>query len=42
VPLAEAPSFHQPVIDYDGNCTGGQDYRVLAAQMIAQEYTWEK
>jgi chromosome partitioning protein len=38
VRLAEAPSFHQPITVYDGRCTGAEDYRALADEVIAQEH----
>lgn len=37
VRLAEAPSFGQPIIEYDHRCAGAEDYRALAAEVIAQE-----
>jgi len=37
VRLAEAPSYHQPITAYDGRCAGADDYRALAAEVIAQE-----
>jgi chromosome partitioning protein len=41
VRLAEAPSFHQAITVYDGRCTGAEDYRALADEVVAQE-TMEK
>ena len=37
--LSEAPSFTQPIIDYDTNCYGAFDYRALAKEVIKQEQT---
>ena len=37
VRLAEAPSFHQAITVYDGRCTGAEDYRALADEVVAQE-----
>ncbi len=37
--LSEAPSFTQPIIDYDTNCYGSFDYRALAKEVIKQEQT---
>jgi chromosome partitioning protein len=37
VRLAEAPSFGEPIIDYDGRSLGAADYRSLASEVIAQE-----
>lgn len=37
VRLAECPSFGQPIIAYDPRCNGAEDYRQLAAEVIAQE-----
>lgn len=35
--LAECPSFGQPVTRYDPRCTGAEDYRSLAQEVIGQE-----
>jgi chromosome partitioning protein len=35
--LAEAPGFGRPIIEYDQSCYGAQDYRSLAAEVIAME-----
>jgi chromosome partitioning protein len=35
--LAEAPSFRQSILAYDTRSAGAADYRVLAAEVIAQE-----
>ena len=35
--LAEAPSFHRPITDYDPRSSGAVDYRALAGEVIAQE-----
>jgi len=37
VRLAEAPSFHQPITDYDARSSGAADYRALAKEVMAQE-----
>ena len=37
VRIAEAPSFAQPVTLYDTKSNGAEDYRALAAEVIAQE-----
>jgi chromosome partitioning protein len=34
VRLAEAPSFGKPVIEYDPNCNGAQDYLALAREVL--------
>lgn len=36
VRVSEAPSFAQPVLDYDSNSTGAQAYRKLAGEVLAQ------
>jgi chromosome partitioning protein len=35
--LAEAPGFGMPIISYDPECRGAQDYRALAQEVIAKE-----
>lgn len=35
--LSEAPSFTQPITDYDTKCYGAFDYRALAKEVIKQE-----
>ena len=35
--LAEAPSFGQPITQYDPKSTGAADYRALAGEVVAQE-----
>ena len=35
--LAEAPSFAQPITQYDSKSSGAADYRALAQEIIAQE-----
>jgi chromosome partitioning protein len=42
VRLAEAPSFHQPITDYDARSTGAADYRALAKEVMAQEQKGSK
>ena len=37
VRLTEAPSFHKPATTYAPHSTGAEDYRQLAAEVIAQE-----
>ena len=37
VRVSEAPSFGQPVLMYDLNCTGSQAYIALAAELLNQE-----
>lgn len=37
VRLSEAPSFGQPVIQYDPNCAGAQAYRSLAREVIERD-----
>ena len=37
VRLAEAPSFAQPITEYDPHSAGAQDYRALAHELMAQE-----
>lgn len=37
VRLAEAPSFAQPITQYDTRSHGAEDYRALAAEVIKQE-----
>jgi chromosome partitioning protein len=37
VRLSEAPSFAQPIMIYDKNCHGTNDYRALAKEVINQE-----
>jgi chromosome partitioning protein len=37
VRLAEAPGFGVPIMLYDTNCNGTQDYRALAAEVVAME-----
>lgn len=37
VRLAEAPSFAQPITQYDATCNGSLDYRALAREVIKQE-----
>lgn len=37
VRLAEAPSFAQPITQYDGGSHGAEDYRALAVEVIRQE-----
>ena len=37
VRLAEAPSFGEPIIEYDGRSLGAADYRALASEVIDQE-----
>jgi chromosome partitioning protein len=37
VRIAEAPSFGQPITLYDPRSNGAEDYRALAAEVIAQE-----
>ncbi len=37
VRLAECPSFGQPVTQYDPRCSGAEDYRSLAREVVAQE-----
>lgn len=39
VRLAEAPSFGQPITQYDSRSAGAADYRALAAEVIAQQNT---
>lgn len=34
VALMEAPSFNQPIINYDGKSHGSQDYRALALEVL--------
>jgi chromosome partitioning protein len=34
--LAEAPSHGTPIFDYDSNCCGAEDYRNLAAEIVAK------
>lgn len=35
--LAECPSFHLPITEYDTHCYGAEDYRALATEVIKQE-----
>ena len=35
--LAEAPSFHCSILDYDPRSTGANDYRALALEVVHQE-----
>jgi chromosome partitioning protein len=35
--LSEAPSYLQPITEYDSNCNGAHDYRLLAREVIKQE-----
>lgn len=37
VRLSEAPSFGQPVIQYDPSCSGAQAYRTLAREVIERD-----
>ncbi len=37
VRLAEAPSFHKPIFQYDKNSTGAKDYQSLAREIIRIE-----
>ncbi len=37
VRLAEAPSYLLPITQYDPNCNGAHDYRMLAKEVIRQE-----
>jgi chromosome partitioning protein len=37
VRLAEAPGFGVPIMQYDANCNGTQDYRSLALEVTAME-----
>ena len=37
VRLAEAPSFHRSILDYDSRSSGAADYRALAAEVVRQE-----
>lgn len=37
IKLAEAPSFAQPILQYDTDCRGSNDYRYLAKEVINQE-----
>jgi chromosome partitioning protein len=37
IKLAEAPGFGQSIFEYAPNCPGSQDYRALAAEVIATE-----
>ncbi len=37
IKLAEAPSFTQPITEYDNKCNGAHDYRLLAREVIKQE-----
>jgi chromosome partitioning protein len=38
VSLAEAPSFAQPIVEYDPRCSGAKAYELLAREIIAQEH----
>ncbi len=40
VRLAEAPGFGAPVILYDPDCYGSQDYRSLALEVLAMDSKW--
>jgi chromosome partitioning protein len=37
VRLAEAPGFGLPIIEYDTNCYGTEDFRALAREVVAME-----
>jgi chromosome partitioning protein len=37
VRLAEAPAYFQPITTYDSNSPGAQDYRALAAEVLAKD-----
>ena len=42
VRISESPSFEKPVILYDATSTGAKNYMALAAELLAQENTWEE
>lgn len=40
VRLAEAPGFGEPIIEYEKNCYGTEDFRALAREVLAMREDW--